>query len=142
MKDLVDYYQAADCLAQASLEEGLGLSPLEALATGTPAVCTAVGGLTQLEGHCRLVAKRDAKAMCDEFLWIDAHREEARAEALRSREWVVREWSRKRAFAELHASLASVTKRRGGKRAGAPQPVTSGQAGASANSRSADLLDR
>ena len=27
MQDLVDYYQAADCLAQASLAEGLGLSP-------------------------------------------------------------------------------------------------------------------
>src|SRR5579871_693413 len=98
MKDLVDYYQASDCLAQASLAEGLGLSPLEALATGTPAVCTAVGGLTQLEGHGRMTPKRDAKAMCDQFLWIDRHREEARAEALRAREWVIREWSRKRAF--------------------------------------------
>ena len=40
-------YQAADLCVQASREEGLGFSPLEALACGVPVVAAAVGGLTE-----------------------------------------------------------------------------------------------
>jgi len=40
-------YQAADLCVQASREEGLGFSPLEALACETPVVAAAVGGLTE-----------------------------------------------------------------------------------------------
>jgi glycosyltransferase involved in cell wall biosynthesis len=42
---LADYYRASDVCVQASREEGLGFSPLEALACGVPVVATAVGGL-------------------------------------------------------------------------------------------------
>ena len=45
MKELADYYRAADVLVQGSLEEGLGFSPLEALACETPSWPRAVGGL-------------------------------------------------------------------------------------------------
>jgi hypothetical protein len=45
MKELADYYRAADVLVQGSLEEGLGFSPLEALACEVPTVASAVGGL-------------------------------------------------------------------------------------------------
>ncbi len=106
MGDLAEYYQAADCLAQASLAEGLGLSPLEALACGTPAVCTAVGGMqAHLDGLARLVPRQDAEQMCEQILWIASHPEEARAQALRGREYVVNSWSRNKAFAELAAVL-------------------------------------
>lgn len=106
MRDLAEYYQAADCLAQASLAEGLGLSPLEALACGTPAVCTAVGGLgAHLDGMARLVSRQNAERMSEEFLWIASHREEARAQALQGRQYVVKCWSRKKAFADLAAVL-------------------------------------
>ena len=108
MGELAGYYQAADCLAQASLAEGLGLSPLEALACGTPAVCTAVGGLTHLKGYARLTPKRDPEAMCREFLWLAANRGEARRQASEGREFVVREWSREKAFADLTAVFAEV----------------------------------
>jgi glycosyltransferase involved in cell wall biosynthesis len=43
--ELADYYRASDICVQASREEGLGFSPLEALACGVPVVATAVGGL-------------------------------------------------------------------------------------------------
>lgn len=42
---LADYYRASDICVQASREEGLGFSPLEALACGVPVVASAVGGL-------------------------------------------------------------------------------------------------
>ena len=36
----------------------------------------------------------DPKAMAEQLLWVAAHRDEARAQALRGREYVVREWNR------------------------------------------------
>lgn len=50
---LARLYQAADVCVQASREEGLGFSPLEALACGVPVVATSVGGLreTVIEGR-------------------------------------------------------------------------------------------
>lgn len=44
-KELAEYYQASDLVIQASLEEGLGLSPLEALACEVPIIVSKVGGL-------------------------------------------------------------------------------------------------
>lgn len=42
-QDLGDFYRAADVYVTASLYEGFGLPPLEALAAGTPVVATALG---------------------------------------------------------------------------------------------------
>lgn len=47
VRELPAYYQASDVCAQVSLEEGLGFSPLEALACEVPVVATAVGGLRE-----------------------------------------------------------------------------------------------
>jgi glycosyltransferase involved in cell wall biosynthesis len=44
---LADDYRASDLCVQASREEGLGFSPLEALACGTPVVAAEVGGLRE-----------------------------------------------------------------------------------------------
>jgi glycosyltransferase involved in cell wall biosynthesis len=109
MSELADYYRAADVVAQASLDEGAGMTTMEAVACGVPVVCTAVGGMALImPEHVRLTPRRDAEAMAQQFLWIAAHRAEAVAQALRGREYVSREWSRKRAFASLAEVLASV----------------------------------
>jgi glycosyltransferase involved in cell wall biosynthesis len=111
--EVMDYFRAADVMALASLAEGAAYSTLEALSCGTPVVCTAVGGmLVQLSGYARLTPRRDPEAMCNEFLWIASHREEARQEALRGRDYIVREWNRKKAFADL-ASVFQETRRDG-----------------------------
>ena len=109
MHGLADYYRSADALAQASLAEGLGLAPLEALACGVPVAATAVGGMTvTLAGRARLTPRRDAEAMAEQLLWIAAHPDEARAQALQGRAYVVREWNRAKAFADLERVLETV----------------------------------
>lgn len=109
MTELAEYYQAADCVAQASLAEGLGLSPLEALACGVPAVCTAVGGLAaNLNGYARLIPRRDFEKMAGELAWVAAHPKAARAQALEGRGFVIRQWSREKAFQSLADVIAEV----------------------------------
>jgi len=111
MTEVADYFRTADVMALASLSEGLGISNLEALACGTPVVCTAVGGMAlELKGLARLTPRRDAEAMAREFLWIAANTEAARAHALQGREYVVREWNRRRAFSDLLITLQQVAR--------------------------------
>jgi glycosyltransferase involved in cell wall biosynthesis len=111
MTEVFDYFRAADALALASLAEGAAYSTLEALACGTPVVATAVGGMAvQLNGCARLVARRDDAAMAEELLWIAANPGSARGQALRGREYVVREWNRDKAFADLQRVMEEVVR--------------------------------
>ena len=111
MKELADYYRAADVLVQGSLEEGLGFSPLEALACEVPTVATAVGGLMHLGDVALLTPRRDAVAMASAILQVASNPEAARERACRGREYVVRRWSRARAFAELRHVLTEAAGR-------------------------------
>ena len=107
MKELADYYRAADALIQGSLEEGLGFSPLEALACEVPTVASAVGGLAAHLGPvASLTPRRDAVAMASAILQVASNPGEARLRARRGREYVARYWNRARAFAELRQVLA------------------------------------
>jgi glycosyltransferase involved in cell wall biosynthesis len=66
--ELISLYRAADALAAPSLYEGFGLTPLEALACGTPAVIAgASGGLVEIAGEAGavVVERRSAPA------WVD-----------------------------------------------------------------------
>jgi glycosyltransferase involved in cell wall biosynthesis len=112
MKELADYYRAADLLVQGSLEEGLGFSPLEALACEVPVVASAVGGLAAHLGEVAvLTPRRDAVAMASAILQVASNSGPARDRARRGREYVVRHWSRPRAFAELEQVLAEAAGR-------------------------------
>lgn len=107
--ELADYFRAADCVAQASLAEGLGLSPLEGLACGVPVVATDVGGMSRtLPGFARLTTPGDYAAMANEFTWVASHPEEARDQAMRGRAMVQQHWSRGKAFADLARVFDSV----------------------------------
>lgn len=106
MKNLCEYMQAADVTVQASLAEGGGMSPLEALACGTPVVATRVGGMAQtLPGIAQLITPGDAPAMAAAFEWVSSNTAAARQQALRGREYVESTWSRDRAFASIAAAL-------------------------------------
>ncbi len=109
LTEVFEYFRAADAVAMASLAEGAAFSTLEALACGTPLVATAVGGMAvQLNGFARLVPRGDAIAMADELLWIAANPVPARDQALRGREYVVREWARDKAFADLRQTFDEI----------------------------------
>jgi len=111
MTEVADYFRSADVMALASLAEGAAYSTLEALSCGTPVVCTAVGGMqVQLQGYARLTPRRDPEAMCEEFLWVAAHPAEARAQAMRGRQYVVEQWDRKKAFSDLAAVFQQVSR--------------------------------
>jgi glycosyltransferase involved in cell wall biosynthesis len=104
--ELADYMRAADALVQGSLEEGLGLSPLEALACEVPVVATRVGGMAaHLGEYAMLTPRRDVDAMAEALVTIAARADCAYEQARRGREYVCREWSRTKAFSELHRSL-------------------------------------
>lgn len=109
MTEVADYFRAADVMALGSLAEGAAYSTLEALACGTPVVATDIGGMAvQLKGYARLTPRQDAEAMAEQFLWVAANREEARAQALGGREYVCRHWNRRKAFGDLLAILEEV----------------------------------
>ena len=53
--DLVDAYQQADVFALLSRYEGFGLTVLEAMACGTPVVCSDIGALREVVGDAVLI---------------------------------------------------------------------------------------
>ena len=53
--DLASYYSGAECFALASLYEGFGLPPLEAMACGCPVVVSSAGALPETVGDAALL---------------------------------------------------------------------------------------
>jgi glycosyltransferase involved in cell wall biosynthesis len=103
-------YQASDLCVQASREEGLGFSPLEALACEVPVVAAAVGGLletvidgrtgwTYPVGDAVALAARIGEALDDPA--------EAARRARAGRELVLREYEREIVFAKLARALGA-----------------------------------
>jgi len=48
--EVADLYRSAEILVQPSFEEGFGLPVVEAMACGTPVVCSTAGALTEIAG--------------------------------------------------------------------------------------------
>ena len=97
-------YAASDLCVQASRDEGLGYSALEALACGVPVVASAVGGLreTIVDGHTGWTCPpRDPEAMADAIARAldDTVESIRRAEA--GRQMVAERFERSRVFARL-----------------------------------------
>jgi glycosyltransferase involved in cell wall biosynthesis len=106
MKNLCDYFQAADVVIQSSLAEGAAFSTLEALSSGVPVIATDLGGMAvQLKGYAQLTPRRDAAAMANAIEWVADNPEGARAQALQGRGYVVANWRREKAFGDLATVL-------------------------------------
>jgi glycosyltransferase involved in cell wall biosynthesis len=103
--ELADYYRASDVCVQASREEGLGFSPLEALACGVPVVAAAVGGLreTILATTGWTYAPGDTQGLARAIAQVLDDPAEARRRTQRGRAVVCNTYARDVAFARLEA---------------------------------------
>ena len=111
-RELPASYQASDLCVQASRDEGLGFSPLEALACEVPVVATAVGGLreTIVDGDTGWSCPAsDAAAMARAIADALDHPEEARRRAGRGRELVRRRFERRAVFDRLFEVLGAAS---------------------------------
>jgi glycosyltransferase involved in cell wall biosynthesis len=59
IRQLVEVYNAVDCLLFPSLYEGFGLPPLEAMACGTPVICSSAASLPEVVGDAALTTTPD-----------------------------------------------------------------------------------
>jgi glycosyltransferase involved in cell wall biosynthesis len=103
-RGLADDYRASDLCVQASREEGLGFSPLEALACGVPVVAAAVGGLRETVRHGETgwsYTSGDASALAACMREALGDAEEGARRAARGRELVRERYERAEAFALL-----------------------------------------
>jgi len=105
-------YQACDVCVQASREEGLGFSPLEALACGTPVIATSVGGLkeTIIDGQTGWTYPLgdDAK-LAMRIADVVINPAEAHRRALKGRELVCQQFDRRLVFRQFAELVSSVT---------------------------------
>ena len=111
---LAEWYQAADVCVQASREEGLGFSPLEALACSVPVVAADVGGLrdTIRDGQTGWTySPGDARALAMTLADVLDNPHEGRRRAAMGRELVLREYDRERVF-ETFMEAADRARRR------------------------------
>nr|MBA3241560.1 glycosyltransferase [Acidobacteriota bacterium] len=109
-EQLPDDYRASDLCVQASREEGLGFSPLEALACGTPVVAASVGGLRETiidgeTGWSYPVGNVEALARCITEALDD--REEAQRRTANGRALVRTNYDQRVVFGQLASVLDS-----------------------------------
>ena len=67
-EELARHYRSADVFVFTSLQEGFGLPPLEAMASGTPVVTTDCGGISDFAEHevnCLVVPVGDSEAVAE-----------------------------------------------------------------------------
>jgi glycosyltransferase involved in cell wall biosynthesis len=105
---LPDFYRVSDLCVQASREEGLGFSPLEALACETPVVAASVGGLreTIVEGETGWTYPAgDIAALARAMEAALDQREEAKRRARAGRSMVSNRYERQIVFDRLVEAL-------------------------------------
>lgn len=85
-----------DLLVEPSLQEGLGVSVMQAMAMGVPVVATGVGGLYDLieDGHTGLMVQANDHVALADAIWRVLHNASERVEMARqAREMIEREFS-------------------------------------------------
>jgi len=110
VRELPASYQASDLCIQASRDEGLGFSPLEALACEVPVVATAVGGLreTIVDGVTGWTYPLgDAGALAAAMAALLDHPDEALRRARAGRAMVMERFERRAVFGELREALTT-----------------------------------
>ncbi len=109
-RQLPEFHQASDLCVQASREEGLGFSPLEALACETPVVAAAVGGLkeTIVGGQTGWTYPAgDTAALVRAMQAALDHADEARRRARAGRSMVCERYERQIVFGRLMELLGA-----------------------------------
>ena len=94
--DLAERMSKASVVVLPSLSEGLGRVIIEAMATGTPAIGSRVGGIPELiedEFNGFLVPPGDERALAAKLRWVLEHRDEARAMGERARAFAAQRFS-------------------------------------------------
>ncbi len=118
MKDLPRYYQASDLVIQASLEEGLGLSPLEAMTCEIPVIASDVGGMkAHLHPFCEMVPVADQSAMEEAIKSVISKigDQEKNKQLEKGRRYVQENWNRTLAFKELAENIHKLLNKSSGK---------------------------
>lgn len=101
LEEIPMWYVAADVDVQTSHAEGLGVSPLESLACGTPVVVTDVGGLPEVVDGGRvgqLVPRGDAVALARAIATYLDDTDLAATHAREGRSWVQQRFSQQRTW--------------------------------------------
>lgn len=94
--ELAERMSKAAVVVLPSLSEGLGRVIIEAMATGTPAIGSRVGGIPELiedEYSGFLIPPADERALADKLRWILEHRDDARAMGERARVFAAQHFS-------------------------------------------------
>ena len=105
-KDVADLLHILDVFALSSKEEGLGITLLEAMASGVPVVATSVGGIPEIVEHGVtgvLVPPGDGAVLADAIEWVLSHPEATRPMVAAARRRVEESFSLKRMIAEYEA---------------------------------------
>jgi len=116
-RDLALDYQACDLCVQASRQEGLGFSPLEALACETPVIATSVGGLreTIIEGETGWTYPvGDDRKLAAQILSAISNPVEAQRRARHGRQLVAGRFDRQLVFAQFAGLVDRLTDRQEG----------------------------
>jgi glycosyltransferase involved in cell wall biosynthesis len=116
--ELPDDYRCADVCVQASREEGLGFSVLEAMACGAPVIAADVGGLreTVLEGRTGwLYPPGNAPALARTIAAVLDNPGEASRRATAAREFVRENFARDAVFGRLSEVIAQSVQTRLGR---------------------------
>ena len=107
-KGLVDDYRASDLCVQASREEGLGFSVLEAMACGVPVIATDIGGLreTVLQGSTGWrYPVGDSISLADCIAAVIDDPVEAKRRGAEGRKMVCQRFNRELVFSQLEDIL-------------------------------------